>query len=104
MEKEIKEIKETSIEGKIINILSIQQGITNQGIHYTGKKDVALNMILELISQSLSQQKEEMERKIKDLLKKNTEKYQQYAYFHGFTPLGAYELAFEDILTLIKNQ
>lgn len=34
---------------KIIDILSYQQVITNQGTNYTGEKDWALNKILELI-------------------------------------------------------
>lgn len=41
---------EDKITAKIINILSYQQSITNQGINYQGEKDWALNKIKELIS------------------------------------------------------
>jgi len=41
---------ENKITAKIIDILSYQQSITNQGINYQGEKDWALNKIKELIS------------------------------------------------------
>ena len=39
---------------KIINILSYQKSITDQGVNYTGEKDWALNKILELIENQIA--------------------------------------------------
>lgn len=55
-----KEQKTDELVAKILQILSWQQVITNQGTNYTGEKDWALNQILNLISQ----EKEKMIEKI----------------------------------------
>jgi len=53
------------IIAEIIDILSYQQVITNQGINYTGEKDWALNKILALLDKTI---KEAYEKGKKDVL------------------------------------
>lgn len=42
---------EEKLTAQIINILSYQQSITNQGTNYQGEKDWALNKIKELVNE-----------------------------------------------------
>lgn len=52
------------ITAEIINILSYQQVITNQGINYTGEKDWALNKILALLDKTIKSKLEAVEGEI----------------------------------------
>ncbi len=55
------------ISAEIINILSYQQVITNQGINYTGEKDWALNKILALLDKTIKSKLEAVEGAVKGM-------------------------------------